>query len=140
VKVSIVLSSFKDKETLITALIYAAFMTISAKNEANLILLNDGVKYAEKDYINKVYIDEKIKKTFYYQSSIDLSKIKNALEFIRYLKKNFNFNVKLCNTSAILYGISETLASKEKISEEFEPTTIYDIYITIRTSDLCIYL
>jgi len=70
VKVSIVLSSFKDKETLITALIYAAFMTISAKNEANLILLNDGVKYAEKDYIDKVYIDEKIKKTFYYQSSI----------------------------------------------------------------------
>jgi hypothetical protein len=59
VKVSIVLSSFKDKETLITALIYAAFMTISAKNEANLILLNDGVKYAEKDYIDKVYIDEK---------------------------------------------------------------------------------
>jgi len=85
-------------------------------------------------------IQEELKEAIYFQTGVNINYIKNAKELLNYLKNNFKFYSKVCNTSSILHKVSDRIGDNSKISETFELTTIYDVYQTIILSNECIYL
>jgi hypothetical protein len=140
VKISIILNSFKSKEKFLLALSYALLISKTFQHEVYLILIDEAVKYADKDLVEKILIQEELKEAIYFQTGVNINYIKNAKELLNYLKNNFKFYSKVCNTSSILHKVSDRIGDNSKISETFELTTIYDVYQTIILSNECIYL
>ncbi len=134
-KACIVITKFLGNETDLISLSYLAFL-LAKTQDSSLILIEEGVKLALKEI--SIPIEENFKKIISAQTGLDLKEVKNHKDLLILLKRKYETEFKVCDTSLVALKISNKLGDVSKIEDFFEPATIFEITSILSQADLII--
>jgi sulfur relay (sulfurtransferase) complex TusBCD TusD component (DsrE family) len=136
-KICFFITKFYNEDTIFIPLTF--ILSLIRGNELYCIFVNESVKMASKNILRKIKIKENIKNIIEAQIGINLNNLTSIYDLLLFLKNKYYLFLKVCNTSAIIYGISKSIGDSKEIEEIFELTTIHDITTTLTNCDKVFY-
>ena len=136
-KVCFFITKLYNEDTIFIPLIF--ILSLIRGNELYCIFVNESVKMTQKNILRKIKIKENIKNIIEAQTGINFNNLTSVYDLLYFLKNKYYLFLKVCNTSAIIYGISKSIGDNKEIEEIFELTTMNDITITLTNCDKVFY-
>jgi sulfur relay (sulfurtransferase) complex TusBCD TusD component (DsrE family) len=136
-KICFFITKFYNKETIFIPLTF--ILSLIRGNELYCIFINESVKIAQKNILRNIVIKQNTKNIIEAQTGINLNNLTSVYDLLHFLKNKYYLFLKVCSTSAIIYGISENIGDNKEIEEIFELTTAHDITAILSNCDKVFY-
>jgi sulfur relay (sulfurtransferase) complex TusBCD TusD component (DsrE family) len=136
-KVCFFITKLYNEDTIFIPLTF--ILSLIRGNELYCIFVNESVKMTQKNILRKIKIKENIKNIIEAQTGINFNNLTSVYDLLYFLKNKYYLFLKVCNTSAIIYGISRSIGDNKEIEEIFELTTAHDITAILSNCDKVFY-